>query len=48
MLKINITLKDNQKLYFTSDLHLGHRNVIRFCDRPYENEKQMNQCLIDN
>lgn len=22
-------------IYFTSDLHLGHANVIRHCDRPF-------------
>lgn len=21
--------------YWTSDLHLGHANIVRFCDRPY-------------
>jgi hypothetical protein len=21
---------------FTSDTHYGHQNIIRFCDRPYE------------
>ena len=48
MLKLNINLKENQKLYFTSDLHLGHRNVIRFCCRPYDNEKEMDKALINN
>ena len=48
MLKLEINLRENQKLYFTSDLHLGHRNIIRFCCRPYTNEKIMDKALIDN
>lgn len=48
MKKLHITLQENQKLWFTSDLHFGHRNVIRFCERPFENEKQMGTKLIEN
>ena len=46
--KLNITLKDNQKIFFSSDLHFGHRNVISFCDRPYSDVKEMHQALINN
>ena len=35
-------------IYFTSDLHLGHRACIDMCDRPFENIEQMNKILIDN
>ena len=48
MQKIHITLKPNQKLFFTSDLHFGHRNVIGFCNRPYADEKEMGESLIKN
>ena len=27
---------DFKKTYITSDLHLEHRNVIKYCNRPYE------------
>lgn len=33
--------------YFTSDLHLGHANIIRFCDRPFEDAGQMNARLAE-
>jgi calcineurin-like phosphoesterase family protein len=34
--------------YFTSNLHLGHNNVIRFSDRPYFDVNEMNEALISN
>lgn len=48
MQKINITLAPDQHIYLTSDLHFGHRNVIRFCNRPFTDEKDMAQALIKN
>ncbi|MCL1797673.1 MAG: hypothetical protein FWG24_05105 [Eggerthellaceae bacterium] len=34
--------------YFTSDLHIGHNNVIRFSDRPFSDVLEMNNALISN
>ena len=48
MKKLHIQLEKNQTVWFTSDLHFGHRNVIRFCERPFENEKEMGEKLIEN
>ena len=39
--KLNFELKDNQKIFFTSDLHIGHRNVLNFCHRPFTSIKDM-------
>ena len=36
------------KIYFTSDLHFGHANVIGFCDRPFSSVDAMNEGLIAN
>lgn len=33
-------------IYFTSDHHFFHNNVIRYCDRPYETVEQMNIDLV--
>lgn len=46
--KITIYLKKDQKVYFTSDLHFQHNNVIRFCKRPFTDSKDMEIKLIDN
>lgn len=48
MQKINIVLAPDQHIYLTSDMHFGHRNVIRFCERPFADEKEMAQGLIKN
>ena len=46
--KLNITLKPDQKIFFSSDQHFGHRNVVKFCNRPYADEKEMGKALIEN
>lgn len=36
------------KIYITSDLHLGHSNIIRYCKRPYADVEEMNREIIKN
>jgi calcineurin-like phosphoesterase family protein len=33
--------------YFTADLHLGHRNIIDYCGRPFRDADEMNDTLIE-
>jgi len=35
-------------VYFTSDLHLGHRNVLKLCNRPFSSIEEMDEIIIDN
>ncbi len=35
-------------IWFTSDLHLGHRSVISMCGRPFETVEEMNEAIIQN
>ena len=35
-------------IYYTSDLHLGHSNVIKHCNRPFANADEMDTVLIKN
>lgn len=34
--------------WFTADLHFGHGNIIRYCDRPFVDADAMNRALVDN
>jgi calcineurin-like phosphoesterase family protein len=35
-------------IYFSSDHHFWHTNIIRFCNRPYASIEEMNEMLILN
>ena len=39
---------NKDKLFFTSDTHFGHTNIIKYCDRPFKDQYEMNQQLVDN
>lgn len=34
------------KVFFTSDLHFGHENVIKFDNRPFRSVEEMDAELI--
>ena len=34
-------------IFFTSDLHLGHANIIRLCNRPFADVEEMDRSLIE-
>lgn len=34
--------------WITADLHLGHANIIKYCNRPFKNKEEMDNVLISN
>jgi calcineurin-like phosphoesterase family protein len=35
-------------VYFTSDNHYFHENIIRYCSRPFVDSAQMNEHMLEN
>lgn len=33
--------------WFTSDLHFSHKNIIEYCDRPFDTVEEMNRQLVE-
>ena len=34
--------------FYTSDLHLGHKNVLKFDNRPFKDLNEMHEAIIEN
>lgn len=34
--------------FYTADLHFDHKNIIKYCNRPFETVAEMNDVLIKN
>ena len=34
-------------IWFTADFHLGHKNIIHYCNRPFETTEEMNQAILE-
>lgn len=41
-------MTNNQVIWFTSDWHVNHLNIIKYCNRPFQNIEEMNDILMKN
>lgn len=46
MKTLNFT--NSEKLYFTSDLHLGHQGILTHSNRPFTDTNEMDKSIIKN
>jgi len=37
-----------KRIFVTADLHFGHENIIKYCNRPFKNVRAMDRQLIRN
>lgn len=46
--KLQIRLRPGQDVFFTADTHFEHRNILTFCNRPWDSVSDMERGLIQN
>ena len=47
MIKYKYNKEESKHIFFTSDTHFDHFNIIRFCKRPWTTTEEMNEGLVE-
>ena len=40
--------EDTSKIFWTSDTHFFHNNILKYCNRPFESVEAMNEMIVTN
>lgn len=35
-------------IFFAADFHLSHKNILKYCNRPFKNIEDMNKTILQN
>lgn len=47
-IKISLDKMNHNRIFITGDLHLNHKNIITYCNRPFSSVRKMNKVLVHN
>ena len=45
--KFDFVFSSGEELFFTSDTHFHHENIIKFCNRPFTDVQEMDNILVE-